>query len=227
MVSLYGLFADPATIAKHLNELSAVLPEGATQIIGQELNRLISQSNGKLGFAFLLGLAIAIWSASSGMKAIIDALNIVYAERVKRGYLKLTMQSLALTAGAIVLMLLAIAAVIVLPLAFDFLGVGEEMKWLASREKAQWRWVSWGSTFAALTSLLLSWYASNLASYNETYGSLGTVVGFTTWIWISAMVVLVGAESDAEAEHQTMVDSTTGAPQPMGARGAKMASIEH
>ena len=96
-----------------------------------------------------------------------------------------------------------------------------------SRARAKWRWVSWGSAVAALVwiagSLLFSWYVANFGNYNETYGSLGAVIGFMTWIWLSATVVLVGAELDAEMEHQTARDTTTGPPLPLGARGARMA----
>ena len=96
-----------------------------------------------------------------------------------------------------------------------------------SRERAQWRWVSWGSGVAALAwivfSLGFSWYVTNFGNYNETYGSLGAAIGFMTWIWLSSTVVLVGAELDAEMEHQTARDTTTGPERPLGGRGAQMA----
>jgi membrane protein len=96
-----------------------------------------------------------------------------------------------------------------------------------SRVEAKWRWISWGSIFAAVlwigVSLLFSWYTTNFGSYNKTYGSLGAVIGFMTWIWISTIVVVLGAELDAETEHQTCRDSTVGPPKPMGTRGATMA----
>ena len=96
-----------------------------------------------------------------------------------------------------------------------------------SREPPQWRWISWGSAAATIlwlgVSALFSWYAANFGQFNETYGSLGAVIGFMTWLWISAIVILLGAELNAEMEHQTVRDTTTGAPKPLGMRGARMA----
>ena len=251
LVSVYGLFADPGTIREHLNGLSGVLPGGALEIIGEQVKRIASQGSGTLGFSFILGLGIALWSANAGMKAIFDALNIVYDEEEKRSFVKLNALSLAFTAAALGFALLALAAVVVLPIALDFFGLGGGLEWLIaigrwplllafvvlglavlyrfgpSRDKAKWRWVTPGSLVAAFlwvaASLLFSWYVGNFGSYNETYGSLGAVIGFMTWIWASSVVVLLGAELNAEIEHQTVEDTTTGAQAPMGARGAQMA----
>jgi membrane protein len=97
-------------------------------------------------------------------------------------------------------------------------------RYLPSREHAKWRWVSWGSGFAAIAwlamSLAFSWYVANFGNYDETYGALGAAVGFLTWVWLSATVVLIGAQLNAELEHQTAQDTTTGPDRPMGARGA-------
>jgi membrane protein len=99
-----------------------------------------------------------------------------------------------------------------------------------SRNKARWRWVSWGSGFAALlwicASLLFSFYVAHFGSYNKTYGSLGAVVGFMTWIWISSIIVLMGAEINAELEQQTERDSTEGQEKPLGSRGAFKADVK-
>jgi membrane protein len=251
LVALYGLFADPSAISKHLTDLSGVLPGGATDVIGDQLQRLSHQGSARLGFAFLLSLLISIWSANAGVKALFDALNVVNGEREKRSFLRLNAISLAFTCGALLFLLLALAALVVLPLIIDYLGLTDAGKWLVelgkwpvlllavalavammyrygpSREKAQWRWLTWGSAFAAIAwlvvSVLFSWYAANFGSYNKTYGSLGAVVGLMTWMWLSSIVILLGAEFDAEMEHQTAQDTTTGAPRPLGARGARMA----
>jgi membrane protein len=96
-----------------------------------------------------------------------------------------------------------------------------------SRTEPRWRWVSWGSAFAAVAwlaaSALFSWYAAKFGSFNKTYGSLGAVIGFMMWMWLSIIVVLVGAKLNAEIEHQTARESTAGPPKPLGRRGAKMA----
>ena len=251
LVSLYGLFADPAMINDHLSSMSGVLPGGALEIIGEQVKRISSQGGGALGFAFFSGLAISLWSANAGMKAIFDALNIVYEEEEKRSFIQLNLRSLAFTLGALLFLLLALGSVVVLPIVFDFLHLGDVLEPLLaiarwpvllavtvlalavlyrygpSRDTAEWRWLTPGSVTAAATwlvgSMLFSWYVSSFGNYNETYGSLGAAIGFMTWIWISATIILLGGEINAEAEHQTAQDTTAGPTKPMGARGASMA----
>jgi membrane protein len=251
LVALYGLFADPGTIANHLKTLSSFVPGGAIDVVGEQLGRVASQGNRTLGFTFAFSLLVSLWSANAGMKAIFDALNIVYAEREKRGFIKLNAISLAFTVGALVLVSLAIGAMIILPIALGYVGLGSATEWILtlgrwpllliaislgialiyrygpSRSEPQWHWISWGSAFAAIgwliVSLLFSWYAQNFGNYNKTYGSLGAVIGFMTWIWLSSIVILIGAELNAEMEHQTARDTTTGHPKPLGTRGARMA----
>jgi membrane protein len=251
LVSLYGLFADPVSLQDHLNAISGVLPGGAVDIVREQVTRIASQGGGTLGFSFVIGLAISLWSANAGMKAVFDALNIVYDEEEKRSFIKLNLMSLSFTLGAIFFILLALAGIVVLPILLDFIGLGEGVEWLLSlarwpvlliavvlglsliyrygpsRDKAEWKWVTPGGVVAAVlwivVSMLFSWYVGNFGSYNETYGSLGAVIGFMTWIWISSVVVLLGAEINAEMEHQTAKDTTEGSHQPMGARGAQMA----
>jgi membrane protein len=251
LVSVYGLFADPSAIGQHLNDLSNVLPGGATEVIGDQLQRLTSQPPSKLGFALFFGLAVSLWSANAGMKALFDALNVVYGEKENRGFIKMNVISLAFTIGALLFMALALAAITILPVVLNALGLATATEWLIelgkwpllltgvalgialvyrygpSREKPQWRWVTWGSAVAAIAwlimSLLFSWYSANFGSYDKTYGSLGAAIGFMTWMWLSSTVILVGAELDAEMEHQTKRDTTTGAGKPMGSRGAQVA----
>jgi membrane protein len=251
MVAIYGLFADPSTVGQHLNDLSSVLPGGATEVIGDQLNTLTSQPQSKLGFALVFGLAVSLWSANAGMKALFDALNVVYGEEEKRSFLKLNAVSLAFTLGALLFLVFALAAIAVLPVAMSYLGLSGAIELLIgigkwpilltgvavafaliyrygpSRQKPQWRWVTWGSAGAAIAwlvmSILFSWYAGHFGSYNKTYGSLGAAIGFMTWIWLSAVVVLLGAEFDAEMEHQTAHDTTEGPPKPLGRRGAQVA----
>ena len=250
LVSIYGLFADPATIGRHLELAAGFVPGGGMEIIEEQVRRITSKGDTALGFGAIIGLAISLWSANQAMKAVVDSLNVVYEEEEKRGFFHRLAVTMAFTLGGILFVLLAVAAVVVLPVVLDFVGLGslETVLSLArwplllvgiglflalvyrygpSREKAKWRWVSWGSAFAALVwvagSAAFSWYVSNFGNYNETYGSLGAVIGFMTWIWLSSTVVLLGAELDAEMEHQTARDTTTGPERPMGTRGAKMA----
>ncbi|BCJ90343.1 hypothetical protein IZ6_10780 [Terrihabitans soli] len=250
-VSLYSLVADRATLAEHLSLLAGVVPSGGVEIIGEQLVRLTSGEDTALGFAFLFSLAIALWSANAGAKAFFDALNVIYDETEKRSFVRLNLLSLCFTGGALVFLVLGLSAVAVVPALIEALGLQSlserliaALRWPAlfvlasfalsllyrygpSRSEARWSWLSVGSVIAAClwltASLLFSWYAANFASYNETYGTLGAAVGFMTWIWLSVAIVLVGAELNAEMEHQTAKDSTTGQPRPLGSRGAAMA----
>jgi membrane protein len=250
-VSLYGLFADPGTINDHLASLAGLLPGGAIDVIGDQVKRITSKPGGTLGLAFFSGLAISVWSANAGMKAVFDALNVAYGESEKRNFIWLNLQSLAFTFGALVFLAIGVTVVVVVPVALNYLGLGSLGEWLIrigrwpamfviillalavlyrygpSRDRPRWRWVTPGSILAAagwiIFSMLFSWYVGSFGSYNETYGSLGAAIGFLTWVWLSTTIVLVGAELNAEIEHQTEKDTTQGAPEPLGARGARMA----
>ena len=116
LVSLYGLFAKASTISEHLSLASGVLPAGGMEIIQEQINRITAKGDAKLSIAFASSLALTLWSANAGMKAVIDALNVTYEEKEKRGFIKLNLISLALTGGAILVLLVAIGAIVVLPL---------------------------------------------------------------------------------------------------------------
>jgi membrane protein len=251
LVSLYGLFAKASTINEHLTLLAGFLPGGAMDIIQEQVNRLVAKGDAKLSFGFIFGLGVALWSANAGMKAIMDALNVVYDEKEKRGFIKLNLVSLTFTVGGIIATLLALGAVVVLPVVLSHVGLGSiveillrVLRWplllaviiigLAvlyrsgpSRREPRWQWLSVGSVVAAVAWLvssgLLSWYLSNFANYDATYGSLGAGIGLMMWMWISSIVVLFGAELNSEIEHQTARDSTVQGDKPLGARGAAMA----
>ena len=250
LVSCYGLFADVATINDHLQSLQGIVPSGALEIIGDQVKRITQKGDTTLGFAFFTGIVLSLWSANGGMKAVFSALNVVYEERERRNFVWLNLRSLAFTAGALLFVVLALVGIVVVPAVIGIMGLSTEAWYIAllrwpvlllavlgglallyrygpSRDAPRWRWVTWGSTFAGIawlaTSLGFSWYVANFGKYNETYGSLGAAIGFMTWIWISTTIVLVGAEINAEMEHQTEVDTTVGAEQPLGTRDARMA----
>jgi len=192
-----------------------------------------------------------LWSANAGMKAIIDALNVVNQESEKRGIIRLNLISLGFTACTIAAELIAVGAVVVTPLVLQRLGLAaftesvvRIVRWPAlvlgmlaslavlyrygpSRREAKWQWLSVGAVFATLAwfggSAALSYYLANYANNDATYGSLGTAIGTMTWMWMSAIVVLFGAALNSEIEHQTARDTTVGAEKPLGARGATMA----
>jgi membrane protein len=251
LVSCYALFAKAGTINEHLSMISGILPAGALDIVRDQVNRVLAKGDTKLGMAFVFGFLLAVWSANSGTKAIIDALNVVYEEKEKRGFFKLNAVSLAFTFGGLVAALIAIGCVVALPIILGTIGLGSMSdtilrigRWpvligtmlvgLAvlyrygpSRRSAQWRWLSVGSVVAIVTwlagSALLSYYLEHYANYDATYGSLGAAIGLMVWMWMSTTVVLLGAELNAEIEHQTEADSTDNGGKPLGQRGARVA----
>ena len=251
LVAVYGLFSDPSTIARHLDQLGGFLPGGAIDVARDQLTRVSSKGSSTLGLTFLVGLAVSLWSANAAIKSLFDTLNIVYGEEEKRGFVELNAISLCFTIGGILFMLAALGSIVAIPYLLNDVGLSSRGdllfrvgRWFAmyliiavvlaviyrygpSREAPRWRWITWGSAIAALLWLaasgLFSWYVANFGNFNQTYGSLGAVIGFMTWLWISAIVILLGAEIDAEMEHQTARDTTTGAPLPMGVRGARVA----
>ncbi|HUU25223.1 MAG TPA: YihY/virulence factor BrkB family protein [Methyloceanibacter sp.] len=251
LVSLYGLYNDPVTINQQLSLLSGVMPATGIDIVREQVTRVADTSNSSLSFGFLFGLGLALWSANAGMKAVIDSLNVVYDEREKRGFVRLTLVAFAFTVGALICILLALSAIVVLPLVLAWVGLDTQMgvvlswlRWPAlllvvlialavlyrygpSRENARWSWLSVGALFATIAwlvgSALFSWYLSNFANYDATYGSLGAGIGLMMWLWMSVIVILVGGELNAELEHQTAEDTTTLPEKPLGERGATMA----
>jgi membrane protein len=250
-VSIYGLVADPTTIQNQVEAMRGVVPDAGVEIIESQLTRIVEQSGTTHGLTFIIGLAAALWSANAGMKSLFEAMNVAYDEDEKRGFVWRNVVSLALTLGAMIVLAAFLVAIAVVPAVIAMMGLEGAIGWLVallpwpvilvlgglalavlyrvgpSREPAQWRWVTPGSAVAAVglivASMLLSFYFANFASYNETYGSLGAVIGLMIWFWISALVVLIGAEVNAELEHQTAVDTTTGRDRPMERRGATKA----
>ena len=250
-VSLYALFANPQTIADHLIAASAIMPAEAYSVVHDEVMRVVTTGTGALSLASVISLVVAVFSANSGTKAIFDALNVAYREKEKRGFIRLNLLSLAFTFGAIIFLIIGIAGIVVLPLVFGFFGIQEFgtrlldvlrwpvlfiltvaglsvlYRWGPSRREARWRWITPGCAAAAILWLIgsgiFSWYLSNFANYGKTYGSLGAAVGLMMWMWVTFVIFLMGAEMDAEMEHQTARDTTTGGEKPLGKRGAFMA----
>jgi membrane protein len=219
-VSLYGLVADLEDARKQVMALAGVLPGGAVSILGEEMTRLITTNHGALGLAFAVSLATSIWSSNAGARSLIEGLNVAYEKREKRGFIHLTLLSLSFTVVVIGLTVCAVALIVAAPASDD--GVAGLWRWPAfvaiatlllsviyrfgpCRGKARWHWVTAGGLLAAVgwmaMSTLFSWYVANFGHYNKTYGSLGAIVGFLTWIWMSLMVVLLGAEFNSEIEN--------------------------
>ena len=225
-----------------------MLPDGVLNLIGDQLQHVAKQGAGTLGTASLVSFLIAFWSANSGVAALFDALNVIYREREKRTLVRVYGTTFLFTFNGALVTVAAIATVVGVPLVLSGIGLGGRTDTLLrvtrwpvllilvsvglslvyrygpSRREAKWRWVSWGSSVAALgwvtTSAAFSWYVATFDSYNRIYGSLGAGIGFMTWIWLSVVIVLLGAELNSEMERQTARDSTKGRPRPLGAREA-------
>lgn len=250
-VSIYGLVSDPADVQQQLEQLTALLPEEAQAILRQQLSAVASQSNQALSIGLIASILLALWSTTKGVKALMTALNIVYKEHEKRSFIKLNAVALLLTLGAIVFLILAISLVVALPALLGNFGLQQYAqilisisRWILlalivmaslailyrygpSRSSPRWQWVSWGAILATFLwlagSALFSYYVSNFASYNETYGALGAIVILLMWFYLTAYMILLSAEVNAETEHQTAQDTTTGGEQPRGERGAYVA----
>ena len=232
LVSSYGLFADPSTISDNLRSLALLLPGDSFTIVQDEITRVVSKASSSLSLAFGFGLLLAIWSANAGVKAVLDALNVAYEVDEKRGLIHLNLVSLAFTVAGLAAVLVMVGAVIGVPLALQHLGLDDSARQLVqigrwpvlglallvallalygfgpSRPTPKLRWLVIGAVFAIVLwligSALLSWYLSNFANYTATYGSLGAAIGLMTWMWLSAIIVLVGAELNSEIERQAL-----------------------
>ncbi|MFC3080330.1 YihY/virulence factor BrkB family protein [Phenylobacterium terrae] len=249
-VALYGLFSDVETAREHLAILTGLVPASVLTFIGEQMVRIAEERQASLSITFAVSLLISLWSANAGMKALFNGLNVAYEETEKRNFFQVNLIALFFTVGGTLFFVVAATAVVAVPVALKLLHIDPRLLPLAllrwplllavtfaaltfvyrygpSRERAKWRWVTWGGIAASCLWLAgsagFSWWVTNVASLNATYGSLGAVFGFLIWIWLSAVIVLTGAELNAEIEHQTAVDSTTGPEEPMGQRGAVVA----
>ena len=251
MVSLYGLVGDPSRLRDQLTDLDAFLPPAMLDLMDGELDRLIDQRPDTLGLTFATTFAIAIYVVNNAVLRLFDALNVIYGERETRSYVNLYGTAIIFTFGALVFAALLVNVVITIPIILRFLPLGPLAGWIItvlplvvifivanigiavlyrygpSREPARWRWISPGSVSAATVwvaaSAGFSWYMSNFADYSATYGSLGAIAAAMMWAYISTLILLVGAEFNAELEQQTECDTTIPPERDMGERGAAVA----
>lgn len=251
VVLMYAWVSDPAEIQGHMAAMSRFLPADAQNILSEQLGALAGKASGSLGVGAIGTLLIALWSASKGSKAVIEAMNMIYEEKESRGFFKLNIFALGMTLLGVLMGILAIGVIVLVPIMtniFNFVPMvsilGTIGSWVVllgifsfylsfayrfgpDRENAKWKWVSWGAVFSAvawaMVSALFSWYAKEFGNFNKTYGSLGAIIVLMTWFYLSSFVILIGAEINAELEHQTAKDTTTGPERPMGERDATMA----
>lgn len=251
IVSIYGMFASPAEVSHQMKSLFALLPGDAASLIQSQLATIAGRANTTLSVGAAISLAVTLYSSAQGMSALASATNIAYHEPERRGFLKLLAIAILFTLGGLAGLLLLIGLGVAVPAVLQTLPIGAIAKqigfalnwvllWLAAvfglavvyrfapcRQNPRWRWVTWGSATAATIwlggSALFAIYVQNFGSYGKTYGALGGVMMLLMWFYLGSFAVLLGAELNAEAEHQTAVDTTTGPPQPMGERGAYVA----
>ncbi|MCG2663596.1 YihY/virulence factor BrkB family protein, partial [Brevundimonas sp.] len=248
-VTLYGLFADPADAWSRLQFLYGVMPSSIAAFLGGEMERLAANSNGQLTFTLIWTLALSLWTANGAVKVLFYGLNIAYHEVERRNIVRYNLLCMGFTLGAVAAVLFSSLLVVGVPVVVGLFGLQEEWGLLAllrwplllvgyvaaltliyrfgpCRQKARWRWLTPGAIFAAVVSLtvsfVFSWYLTNFVR-TDSYGPLAAMMGFLLWTWLSVQVILMGAELNAEIEHQTALDTTTGKAMPIGERGAKVA----
>jgi len=247
-VLIYGLVTDPADVQTQVESYASGLPQNAQDLLGQQMESIASGSDGGLSFGVVLSIALALWTASAGIAGLVEAINIAYDEPETRNFFVKRGLALLLTLGFLAFIAVAIGIVAVVPVVLENLGLGQVAELIVSvgrfvalvvimlvalallyrigpdRNAPKIRWVSPGAVIATvvwvLASVVFSLYVDNFGSYGKTYGSLAGVAVLLLWFWITALVVLLGAEINAEAEGQTARDSTVGPPEPMGQRGA-------
>jgi len=248
MIAIYGLAFDPQQIVQQVETLGAMLPQQAADLVTGQLGDIASTQGSKLGFAAALGIVLALWSASAGVRTLMEALNVAYDEEERRGTIRFYATAIVLTLGAIISAIVAILLIVAMPAVLEMLGLGSFAEILInvgkfvllavlmilglavlyrfgpSRQQPRWAWVTPGAILATVLwvigSALFALYVSQFASYNETYGSLGAVVILLMWFLLTAYAILIGAEMNGEVERQTEKDTTTGEEEPMGRRGA-------
>ncbi|MAM63572.1 YihY/virulence factor BrkB family protein [Maritimibacter sp. UBA3975] len=248
IIAIGGLFFAPAEITGPIDRFSDVLPDGAASIITDQATSVAGSQDGGLGLAALLGLLLAIYSASKGVTNLVAGLNVAYAEREQRGFIRERLTVLSLTAFLVIGVVVALGVVLVFPAIMNLLPLGEVGKTIAlagqwaalfvltigafsvlyrfgpDRAKARWSYVLPGTLVACVMWIVASAgfaiYVENFGSYQESFGALAGAIVLLLWLWLSAFVVLIGAELNAEIEAQRHRDTTAGESQPLGERGA-------
>ena len=249
LVTVYGLFADPTDAAGRLYFLYSVLPSNVAEFISGEMQRLAENSSTQLTFTLVWTLALSLWTANGAVKVLFYGLNVAYHEVERRNLVTYNLQCMAFTLVGLAAVLISAAMVVATPIVLGPLGLLDEWAYLAPlrwpvllvvyvavltliyrmgpcRARARWRWLTPGAITAALMSLMLSlgfsWYLTTFVR-TASYGPLAAMMGFLLWTWLTVQIVLMGAELNAEIEHQTALDTTTGGPRPIGERGAVVA----
>jgi membrane protein len=251
LVSVYGLVADPNDIRRNVDDVLSAAPREVRALVRSQLSAIVDSSPSGLRLGALAGIAIALWSASAGVKNLMTAINRAYHENETRGFVKLRGTALLLTIALLIFGLAALAGLVIWPQTLGssgaegvlrttvmiirwplavlviVTGLAVLYRFAPDRDRPRWNWASAGAVVATVVWLVasigFSIYAANFGNYNETYGALGAIVVVMLWLYIGAYAVILGAELNGELEHQTAHDTTRGRPEPMGARDAYVA----
>jgi len=252
-LSIYGYFADPTDVYAPLQIFAELLPPQAWKIISTQVKSVGNAPTANLGLGIAISLMIALWSAGAGIRAMMRAMNVAYGEDEKRNIAMFYALAVSMTVSVTVFMWAALAVIIGVPAALTLLNlegitatVTRFLPWVIlismfafatcilyqygpSRRPAKLRWVLPGVIFATLSWLLISYgfsrFVAEFGSYNKMYGGLSAVIILLIWFWLTAFVVIVGAELNAELERHTLADTTRGPCRPIGERGAAMADF--
>jgi membrane protein len=250
-ISIWGLLASPEQISQQLSGFVGALPDEAAELIEGQMTAVAEGGTGALSTALVLSILIALWSASGGTAGLIEGCNAAYDEVDERAFPLKRGIALAFTLGAIVFLAVAVGLIAVLPAVLGGLGLGSTAelviriaqwpilallvigalaaiyKYGPDRDQPKFRWVSWGAVIATVLWLagsgLFTLYVENFGEFGETYGAFAGIIILMLWLFLSAFIVLLGAEINAELERQTGRDTTVGRPSPIRSRGATAA----
>ena len=248
-LSVYGALNTPAQARSQLSRMAEVLPPQVQALVTDQLTTITTASTEVLTVRGLTGLALALWTATTAMVALVDALTVAYHETETRSFLRRTGLGLVLVLGSALLVgaVIALGGIVSRSLegapdyvrtmaavvAWPVLGLlmiaalAVLYRFAPDRKDPQWRWTTWGATGATVlrvaTSAALFAYVQNLGTYGTTYGSLAGVAISMFWLWLTVLLVVLGAAVNGESERQTLRDSTTGPERPLGQRGAVVA----
>lgn len=241
VVSLYGLFADPAMAERQVAAMEGVLPPEALKLVATWLQALVQGPTERFGIGLLVSVTLASWSVWSATVMLMNAVNTCFGDEEKRSFVRFNLEALALGAGLVLLGAAALGLVAVLPVLLDLLPLPRILhavitlvrwpvlaalafamlaivyRYARARASRKWQWISWGAAVATVLwligSIAFAYYVSEVGSYDKTYGSLGGVIVLLLWFYMTAYVILIGAELNAEAERQATPQSA-GPPNP-------------
>ncbi|WP_121098664.1 YihY/virulence factor BrkB family protein [Litorimonas taeanensis] len=253
-ISIFGYFANPQDADEATQIISALMPGQAFDVIQNQIVTVVDAPNQAMGWGIAISLSVAIFSAGAGIRAMMRAMNIAYQEIEKRNFFVFYAYAILMTLGSFLVIWLSLLLIVGIPAALIFINLessaefaARSLPWLLlfavfafatgvmyrfgpSRRPAKKRWLSPGIILATTSWLLISYgfskFVSEFGNYNATYGSLSAVVILLVWLWLTATVIIFGAELNSELERQTIADTTRGPARPLGRRGASVADFK-